>query len=319
MKKVVVIEPGYLDYEEEKRVLAAFNAHFVALPVGTSKADILTEVADADAIMVREAIVNRDIIDAAQQCRVIVRYGVGVDNIDLTYAKEKSIYVANVPDYGSEDVAEHAVALMIAATRRIAQRDKDVRNGIWGVGQREPIPRMGGKTLGIVGFGRIAQCFFQKARGLGFTSILVSDPALSVSEAEKVGVTKVDLTVLFQESDFISLHAPLNEHTRHMVNADVLNLMKPMAVLVNTGRGGLVDEQALFQALKENRIHAAGIDVFEQEPVNKDHPLLALPNVICTDHTGWYTEESVVDLQHKGAQEVFRVFQNDEPKNWVNK
>lgn len=318
MKKVVVIEPGYHDYKEETRVLEAHNTNIIALPIGTERSEILNQVSDADAIMVREGIVDAEILSAAEKCKVVVRYGVGVDNIDLAYAKEKGIYVANVPDYGSEDVAEHAVSLMVAATRRVVTRDKDVRAGEWGIGQAEPIPRMGGKVLGIVGFGRIARSFRNKAAGLGFSNTLVFDPGLSQEDAKKAGVTKVELQDLVLESDFISLHAPLNEHTRHMFNAELIGKMKPRAVLVNTGRGGLVDEEALYQALKQNKIHAAGIDVFETEPVQSNNPLLTVPNAICTDHTAWFTEESVIELQHKGAQEVLRVFDGKKPANWVN-
>ncbi|MDV7105139.1 C-terminal binding protein [Vibrio sp. TH_r3] len=318
MKKVVVIEPGYLDYTEEAKVLNFFDPQFTVLKIGTPKNQILKEVKDADAIMVREAIVDAEIIDAAQKCKVIVRYGVGVDNIDLNHAKNNGIYVANVPDYGSEDVAEHAISLMVSATRRVVTRDRDVHNGKWGIGQAEPIPRMGGKVLGVVGFGRIARCFTQKASGLGFCSTLVFDPALTLEQAEEAGVTKVELDTLVQEADFISLHAPLNENTHHMINETLIRQMKPMAVLVNTSRGGLVDELALFDALNENRIHAAGIDVFETEPVPLENPLLTLQNAICTDHTAWFTEESVVELQHKGAKEVLRVFEGSEPASWVN-
>ncbi|KNH11943.1 4-phosphoerythronate dehydrogenase [Vibrio lentus] len=318
MKKVVVIEPGYLNYKEEIEVLNSHQTTLTSLPIGTAKSDILREVADADAIMVREANIDMEILDAAKKCQVVVRYGVGVDNIDLKYAKERGVYVANVPDYGSEDVAEHALSLLVAATRRIVTRDKDVHNGKWGVGQAEPIPRMGGKILGVVGFGRIARCFTEKVSGLGFRTTMVFDPALTPEQAKEAGVQKVDLETLVCEADFISLHAPLNEHTRHMIDGELINKMKPMAVLVNTSRGGLVDEQALYEALKANKIHAAGIDVFETEPVPQDNPLLTLSNAICTDHTAWFTEESVVELQHKGAVEVLRVFDGKKPNNWVN-
>jgi D-3-phosphoglycerate dehydrogenase len=318
MKKIVVIEPGYLSYEEEETVLQQYNAKIIALPIGTDRSKIETEIIDADAVLVREAQIDAELISLMKRCQIVVRYGVGVDNIDLKAAKDKGIYVANVPDYGSEDVAEHAVSLMLSATRRIPSRDQDVRSGRWGVGQAEPMVRMAGKTLGIVGFGRIARCFAQKTEGLGFSRTLVADPALSVEVAREAGVDLVNLQTLCAEADFISLHAPLNAKTRHMIDAEVLGKMKPNAVLVNTGRGGLVDEDALHDALKNKKIFAAAIDVFEQEPVRKDHPLLTLPNTICTDHTAWFTEESVVELQHKAAVEVLRVFDGEQPKNWVN-
>ncbi|SEQ09221.1 C-terminal binding protein [Basfia succiniciproducens] len=319
MKKIVVIEPGYLNYEEEKRVLAKYDAEFVVIPLGSSQTKIIKEIQDADAIMVREAKVNAELISMAAQCKVIVRYGVGVDNIDLAAAKKKGIYVANVPDYGSIDVAEHAIALLFAITRRIVKRDVDVRKGKWGIGQLEPMYRIEGKTLGLIGFGRIAREFFRKTRGIGFTQVLVSDPVLTNEEAKQLGIKKVEIDELCQQADFISLHAPLLPQTHHLINARRLTLMKPTTALVNCGRGGLIDETALYQTLKANRLFAAGLDTFEQEPVSPNNPLLKLDNVICSDHTAWYTAESVIELQHKAALEVLRVFDGEQPKNWVNK
>lgn len=268
--------------------------------------------------MVREATVSRPMIEAMQQCRVIVRYGVGVDNIDSQAAKEKGIYVANVPDYGSEDVAEHALALLLAATRRIATRNRDVRDGQWGIGQREPMFRLAGKILGVVGFGRISRCFVQKASGFGFKRILVVDPLLTDEQASQAGVTRVNLDTLCREADFISLHAPLTPDTHHLIGEAELAKMKPSAVLVNTSRGGLIDEQALINALLQKRIFAAGLDVFESEPLSAKSPLLQMDNTLCTDHTAWFTEESVVELQSKAAHEVRRAFEGEHPLNWVN-
>ncbi len=317
-KKIVVIEPGYLDYEQEKAILAKHEAEVTALPIGTPIETVLAEIKDADAVMVREALVTKEMLEHMEKCQVVVRYGVGVDNIDLEYAKQKGIYVANVPDYGSEDVAEHAVALLLAATRRLVSRDRVVRQGEWGIGQAEPMTRIGGKVLGIIGFGRIARCFAQKVSGFGFSKVLVSDPMLTEEEAKTLGVVKADLQEICKTSEFISLHAPLNQHTRHMIGAEELAMMKPNAVIVNCGRGGLVDEKALYDALESKQIFAAGTDVFEQEPVARDNPLLSLTNTICTDHTAWFTEESVIELQQKGAQEVLRVFDGGKPKSWVN-
>ncbi|WP_439258455.1 C-terminal binding protein [Lonepinella sp. BR2271] len=320
MKKIVIIEPGYLDYQEEERVLAKYKPKFIIVSLGSNKTEILKAVEDVDAIMVREAKIDADVIRAAKQCKVIARYGVGVDNVDLATAKENGIYVANVPDYGSEDVAEHTVALLFATTRRIVKRDRDVRlNSKWGIGQLEPMYRMGGKVLGIVGFGRIAREFFRKTKGIGFSRTLVSDPLLTEREAQQLGIEKVEIDALCQQADFISLHTPLLPQTHHLINADRLALMKPNTVIVNCGRGGLIDEQALYSALNEERIFAAGIDTFEQEPVSATNPLLTLDNVICSDHTAWYTTESVIELQHKAAEEVLRVFEGEQPKNWVNK
>ena len=318
MKKIVVIEPGYLNYSAEENILQDWDPQFVVVPANASLEEKLRQVSNADAIMVREATVSRPMIEAMQQCRVIVRYGVGVDNIDSQAAKEKGIYVANVPDYGSEDVAEHALALLLAATRRIATRNRDVRDGQWGIGQREPMFRLAGKILGVVGFGRISRCFVQKASGIGFKRILVVDPLLTDKQASQAGVTRVNLDTLCREADFISLHAPLTPDTHHLIGEVELAKMKPSAVLVNTSRGGLIDEQALINALLQQRIFAAGLDVFESEPLSAKSPLLQMDNTLCTDHTAWFTEESVVELQSKAAHEVRRAFEGEHPLNWVN-
>lgn len=318
MKKIVVIDPGYLNYSAEENILQDWDPQFVVVPANASLEEKLRQVSNADAIMVREATVSRPMIEAMQQCRVIVRYGVGVDNIDSQAAKEKGIYVANVPDYGSEDVAEHALALLLAATRRIATRNRDVRDGQWGIGQREPMFRLAGKILGVVGFGRISRCFVQKASGIGFKRILVVDPLLTDKQASQAGVTRVNLDTLCREADFISLHAPLTPDTHHLIGEAELAKMKPSAVLVNTSRGGLIDEQALINALLQQRIFAAGLDVFESEPLSAKSPLLQMDNTLCTDHTAWFTEESVVELQSKAAHEVRRAFEGEHPLNWVN-
>ena len=318
MKKIVVIEPGYLNYSAEENILQDWDPQFVVVPANASLEEKLRQVSNADAIMVREATVSRPMIEAMQQCRVIVRYGVGVDNIDSQAAKEKGIYVANVPDYGSEDVAEHALALLLAATRRIATRNRDVRDGQWGIGQREPMFRLAGKILGVVGFGRISRCFVQKASGIGFKRILVVDPLLTDKQASQAGVTRVNLDTLCREADFISLHAPLTPDTHHLIGEAELAKMKPSAVLVNTSRGRLIDEQALINALLQQRIFAAGLDVFESEPLSAKSPLLQMDNTLCTDHTAWFTEESVVELQSKAAHEVRRAFEGEHPLNWVN-
>lgn len=318
MKKIVVIEPGYLNYSAEENILQDWDPQFVVVPANASLEEKLRQVSNADAIMVREATVSRPMIEAMQQCRVIVRYGVGVDNIDSQAAKEKGIYVANVPDYGSEDVAEHALALLLAATRRIATRNRDVRDGQWGIGQREPMFRLAGKILGVVGFGRISRCFVQKASGFGFKRILVVDPLLTDEQASQAGVTRVNLDTLCREADFISLHAPLTPDTHHLIGEAELAKMKPSAVLVNTSRGGLIDEQALINALLQKRIFAAGLDVFESGTLSAKSPLLQMDNTLCTDHTAWFTEESVVELQSKAAHEVRRAFEGEHPLNWVN-
>lgn len=319
MKKVLVIEPGYAEYSTELNLLKSFNTEIVVSPLNSSKEKLFSIAVDADAILVREAKVDAELISKLTKCKVIVRYGVGVDNIDLNAAKSKGIMVANVPDYGSEDVAEHAFSLMLSAARRIPSRNNAVKNGAWGVGQAEPMYRLKNKILGVVGFGRIAKCFVNKARGLDFKSIFVYDPYLSIDDALKYNVTKCELKDVFTESDYISLHLPLNENTKHIIDQRLLSLMKKSSILINTSRGGLINEEHLYKKLSEGDIFAAALDVFDKEPVDIRNPLLSLDNVIATDHTAWFTNESVTELQYKAAMEIYRVFDGQKPINWINK
>ena len=312
---VVVFGTGYDDYRTELDVLAPLGVERIE-PVAVDAPNADARLNAADVVLVRESPLPAERIGRLDRCRAIVRYGVGVDNIDLEAAAARGIYVANVPDYGSHEVAEHALALILATARRIAQRDRAVRAGAWGVGSREPIARLAGSTLGLVGFGRIAEALWRKTAGLGFEATLVHDP---VRTSFPDGVRPVDLESLLAEADVISLHAPLTAATRHLIDADGLAHVRPGAVLVNTARGGLIDEAALLVALDEGRLRGAGLDVFEEEPLPADHPLRQRPQVVLTDHTGWYSDASLDELQRGAATEAARVLRGEEPENWVNR
>lgn len=312
---VVVLDGGYGGTEVEESVLAPFGARVVERPCHGRAADVRRAVSGADAVLVRESPVDAEAIAAMPACRAIVRYGVGVDNIDRGAATARRIFVANVPDYGVEEVSDHALALLLAVARRIVWRDRAVRAGAWNVARDEPMHRLAGGTLGLVGYGRIGQTFHRKARALGFARTLVFDP---FCRSALDGAELSDLSELCAQSDAISLHAPLTAETRHLIGSAQLALMKPTAILVNTSRGGLIDASALHDALEGNRIFGAGLDVFEKEPPAKDNPLFALTNVVVTDHTGWYSEESVRDLRRKASEEIARVFSGEVPRHWVN-
>jgi D-3-phosphoglycerate dehydrogenase len=312
--QVVVIDSGYDGYEAERAILAPFGAEVVLRPCDGDAVQVVEAVRDADAVLVRESPVRREAIAAMTRCRAIVRYGIGVDNIDQDAARERRIYVANVPDYGAEEVSDQALALLLGVVRRIASRDRAVRAGAWNVSRREKMHRVAGRTLGLVGYGRIARTFERKMRGMGIERVLVYDP-----HAQDVGRTeRVSLDELCGEADFISAHAPLTPETRHLIGAAQFARMKPTAIVVNTARGPLIDEAALVEALQARRIQGAGIDVYEHEPPRRDHPLFALDNVVLSDHTGWYSEESVNELQTKAAQEIARVFGGEPPLHWLN-
>lgn len=317
--KIAVIEPGYPEYSVEKRVLAEFNPSIDVIAGDAPMAEKLARTRDVDALMVREAKVDKALIDGMERCRVIVRYGIGVDNIDQAAARERRIYVANVPRYGADEVSDHTLALLMAVSRWVVRRDKEVRGGGWGVGSRDKIYSFRTQTVGIAGFGSIAQRFLDKIRPLAFREILICSPSMTPERARELGARKVDLDTLCREAQVISLHMPLKPETRHSIDAARLALMSPETIILNTGRGALIDEAALVAALKSGAIRGAGLDVFEKEPPGRDNPLFAMDNVVVTDHAAWYSESSIEELQTKGAEEVRRVLAGGEPASWLNR
>lgn len=316
MRTIAILEPGYADYRHEAAILADHRVEVVPVRVGDDAVPSLKKI-NPLAIMVRERPVTAAEIDACPNLRIIVRYGVGVDNVDIPHATARGIYVANVPDYGADiEVSEHALALYLAVQRRIPARDAQVRGGQWDIGQDAVIPARDGAVLGLVGCGRIGLATARKFRALGFGRVLAHDPFLTKG-AEDIAL--VDMETLCTQADVVSLHAPLTPETRHILNADLIARMKPDAVVVNVSRGGLVDEAALAEALTDGRLLGAGIDVFETEPIRPDNPLLTAPNTVLTDHMAWYSERSVRALQEKAAAEVDRVLAGGTPKSWLNR
>jgi D-3-phosphoglycerate dehydrogenase len=317
--KVVVVNLGYETYQYEHDILKPLNAKLVLTPKDCTTEDDVIEVArDADAILVREAPVSARVIESFDRCKIIARYGVGVDNIDLEYAKQKKIYVSNVPDYGTEDVSDHAVALLLACIRTLLVRDQNLRKGIFETDINAEIYRTTQKNLGIVGYGKIARAFHRKWKGFLPGKVLVYDPFVSAEGIRENGAEKVDLHTLLAESDFITLHIPLTPETQHIIDETAFKKMKKSAILINTSRGAVIDEDALVKALKEGEVLAVGLDVFEKEPIGKDHPLVKMSNVILTSHVAWYSKDSAKDLQTGAAKEVLRVLSGDKPLNWVN-
>ncbi len=311
--KVVVIDGGYASYDVERTVLAPFDANVLVAPCHGDASRVVAVAADADAVLVRETPLPAGVIDRLGRCRAIVRYGVGVDNIDGARAAARGIHVANVPDYGVDEVSEHALALLLAVKRQVLLRDRNIRAGQWGAPPALPLHRSSTQTLGLVGCGRIGRRFLRKAMALGFAEALVFDhnpppaPALAV-----------DLETLCERADVISLHLPLSAETHHLFDAERLARLRPGAILVNTARGALVDGEALAEALTAGRMGGAGIDVFESEPIAVDHPLLDAPNCVLSDHFAWSSEEAEGDLQRLAAEEIARVFRGEKPNNWVN-
>lgn len=313
--RVVALDDGYAAYDQETALLGAANAAFELRPCRGDPALAEQAVRGADVVLVRESPLPRRVFDAMDRCRAVIRYGIGVDNIDQAAASERRIMVVNVPDYGIDEVSSQAVALALAVSRRVLLHDREVRSGRWSTGVLQPMHRLRGRTLGLVGYGRIARLTHAKLAGFGFARVLVSDPSSELpSDVETASVDDI-----CREADLISLHAPLNPATTHLIDARRIGLMRPTAILVNTARGGLVDLDALQHALSERRLLGAGLDVFETEPPDASHPIFALDNVVVTNHIGWYSEESMRELQRKAAEEAVRVLRDETPRHWLNR
>lgn len=269
---------------------------------------------DAQIALVRESPVSRRAIEGMARGQAVIRYGIGVDNIDQQAARERRIYVANVPDYGTDEVATQTVALALAVVRRVLQHDREVRQGRWSTGVLAPMYRLRGRTLGLLGYGRIARMTHEMFAGFGFGQVLVHDPRAELP----AGALAASVDEICRQADLISLHTPLTAETRNLIDARRIALMRPTAIVVNTARGGLVDLDALASALGEGRLLGAGLDVFEHEPPDPAHPLFALPNVVVTNHIGWYSEEAMRDVQRKAAEEAVRVLNGQPPRHWLN-
>ena len=315
--KVLITDYVWPSTDPERAVLEAGGAEVVIAPDG-EEATLLELARDADAIMTCFAYVTENVVRAAEQCAVIGRFGVGVDNIAVSAATELGIAVTYVPDYCVDEVSDHVMALLHAWNRKIALFDRSVKERGWG---SQPLTmrmmRLRGKTMGIVGFGRIGQAVADKARAFGL-HILAADPVVPAETVESSGGTMVDLPTLLAESDFVSLHAPLSDATRNLIGREELAMMKRDAFLINAARGPLIDEIALCNALKTGTIAGAGLDVMVDNPPPQDHPLLSLDNIIITPHVAFFSQESTLELEQRAAAEVVSVMQGRMPDNLVN-
>ncbi|MDA1183452.1 MAG: C-terminal binding protein [Acidobacteria bacterium] len=278
---------------------------------------ILQVARDADAVLVTYAQITGDMIRQFTKCRIISRMGIGTDNIDIAAATAAGIVVTKVPDYCIDEVSDHTMALLLAVVRKIPFINAQVHGGTWKMPAVVPIHRLRGSVLGLVGFGRIPQLVAPKAKAFGLT-VVAYDPYASPEVFAGAGVESVDFPTLLKTADYISIHSPLVPETKHLFGADAFRQMKQSAYLVNTARGPIVDEAALAAALDAGEIAGAALDVMEQEPPGASSPLYGRDNVIITPHTSFYSEESLVDLQTKAAEEVAAVLSGKAPRNPVN-
>lgn len=313
---VVITDLIFANTQPEQEIIGPAGAT-VAVAPALDEATLCRAVAEADAILTCFAKVTAHIIAAAPRCRVIARYGTGIDNIDVAAASARGIAVCRVPEYCTDEVAEHTLALLLHLARGLGAGHAAVRRGGWGVREVSPLYRVRGKTLGLVGFGKIARGVAERARALGLR-VLVAHPRLDPAAATREGAILAPLPHLLSESDFVSLHCPLTEETRGLLRAADLRRMKPTAYLINTARGPLVDESALVTALQERWIAGAALDVLDAEPPPAGRPLLQCPNLLITPHVAFYSEESLVDLQRQASEEVARVLRGERPLHAVN-
>ena len=312
---VAVSDSVFPNLDQARAVLSKVGAE-VRLAADAKTEAILGVARDADALLTTYAKITGEMIRQMKRCRIISRFGIGVDNVDIAVATERGIVVTKVPDYCLDEVSDHAMALLLAAARKITLANAQVHAGRWEMSAVVPIHRLRGSVLGLVGFGRIPQLVAPKAQAFGMR-VIANDPYIPKEVFVRAGVEGVELAELIKTADYISIHSPLLPETRGMFNADLFRRMKPTAYLINTARGPIVDEKALADALDAKQLAGAALDVMPTEPpVNS--PLFGRDNVIITPHTSFYSEESLVDLQTKAAEEVARVLTGQAPRNPVN-
>jgi D-3-phosphoglycerate dehydrogenase / 2-oxoglutarate reductase len=316
MYRVAVTDYTFPEFSRYREELAGIPIELL-VPDEPSPAAFVEIARDADALIHEHLFLTGDIIRCLRRCRIIAHHGKGFDNIDIAAATERGILVANVLGASQDEVVEHALALMLAVARRIPAYQAAVRRGRWHVAVGEPLFRLHGKTLGLVGFGDLARKLATKARGLGLEPIAYARRP-SPAVAEQYGVRFVDLPTLFSAADVVSIHLPLTSETRGLVEGALLGRMKPTAILINISRGAIVDEAALVRLLGRGGILGAGLDVLSDEPPADDNPLLHLDNVVVTPHCAWYSEEARDDVERRTAREVARVLGGGWPVSLVN-
>lgn len=314
---VAVTDHVFPNIDAERELLAAAGHELRYEGNATTPEEVRAAVAGADGVLNCYAPMPAQVIESLEGCRVIARYGIGLDTIDLPAATERGILVTNVPDYCIDEVSDHALALILGLARGVVRLDRSVRAGGWTPTEARPLHRLRGRTLGLVGFGRIARRLAEKGAALGFR-LVATDPFVPAAAMADAGVEARELDELLAESDVVSIHAPLTEESRHLIGAKELTLMKPGAILVNTSRGPLVDVAAVREALETGRLGGVALDVLEVEPPAADDPLLRRPDVVITPHAAFYSEESMAELQRKAAEQVVAGLAGETPPYAVN-
>jgi D-3-phosphoglycerate dehydrogenase len=314
--KVVVSDHTFPNLDPEKRILEPLGAEVIERQC-QSLEELLPVARHADALLVTYVKpIGEELFKSNPKLRVVVRYAIGIDTLDIPAATRHGVLMVNVPDYCLDEVSDHAIALLFALTRKIVISDKKARSGDWNLLFLKPLPKLQGKIVGFLGFGRIGQKVVKKLGCMGLQFIFY-DPYVEQEQADIA--RKVTLEEVLRCSDFLSIHAPETRETKHLLNRETLALMKPTAFLINTARGGLVDTDALVASLRAGRLAGAALDVVENtECLPADHPLCDIENVILTPHSAWYSDESEVNLQIIAAEEVARALRGEVPNALLN-
>ncbi len=313
--KVVITDHNYMDFTEERKMFEKAGAT-LEISQCTTEEEVIQASQGAIALINSDIPITRKIIESLPDLKVISRYGIGVDHIDVEAATEHQVYVTNVPDYCQDEVASHALALIMSLTRKIVLLNQQVKDGRWAFDEAAPLHRFSSQTVGLVSYGKIARTLSAHLQAIGF-NVIAYDPYVEQANID-VDVELVSLEELMKRSDVISLHCPLVKETYQMINKEMFDLAKPNAVLVNTGRGAVIHENDLVDALVAGKIAGAGLDVVEEEPIDENHPLLTMDQVILTPHVAFYSEESMEELKQKTASNIVSVLQGEKPKYVVN-
>lgn len=314
--KVLITDHRFPDVSIQKEIISRFGAELIVGHVNKEN-DIIKLAKDVHGILNARAKITGRVINSLRNCKIIVRYGVGVDTVDIPAATRKGIMVANVTDFCIDEVSDHALALLLSLSRKVVLSARKVRAQKWDLAELKPIRRLKDQVIGLIGYGRIGSALARKAKPIGFR-VIAYDPYIAKAGEEKDGVMFLSLDSVLKESDYVSVHAPLTSETRGMIGENELNIMKPSAFLINVSRGPLIDEDALIKALQDKCIAGAGLDVMCQEPPEPDNPLLQIDEVVVTSHVAFYSEEAQQELQQKAAQNLVTALSGEVPDSIVN-
>ena len=318
MRKVVVLSSeSQNSYRYEIEALKQIpDAEFIISPA-VSEDDVIDAIRDAEVVLFTATKINERIISSLEKCKLIIRYGIGYDNVDTVAAAKRGIFVCNAPNYGVLDVAEHALSLMFATAKKTIPMHQRAQAGLWGPGM-PPFYRLAGKSVGFVGFGNIGRALCRMTNGLSMKPF-VYDPYVSDEIIAELGAEKMSLEEIFEKSDFVSLHLPLNDNTRHSIGKELFSRMKKSSILINTSRGPIINENELIEALEGGFMAGVGLDVFEDETNPLDERLTMNKSAVLTPHVAWNTDVAVTAIHEEVGDNVVRYLRGERPHSIVNK